>query len=67
MEPWATRLKCTSTPLMTLTKLRSEKPVTPAEAQVMVEEDWIFQADEARPRGGRSTRLGWSARARRRG
>jgi hypothetical protein len=46
MEPWAGRLRCSRTPMMTLTKRSGDKPVTTAEAQALIEEDWVFQAND---------------------
>ncbi len=60
MAPWSGRLRYASLPLMTLTKLRSEKPVTPAEAQVMIEEDWIFQANDTTTAQRALLELNWA-------
>ena len=46
MAPWGRQMQYVSVPLMTLKKQRGEKQVTPADAQAMIEEDWIFQAND---------------------
>ncbi len=46
MAPWGGKMQCPCLPLMTLTKPRGEQPVTPAEAKALIEEDWIFQAND---------------------
>ncbi len=46
IAPWGGKLNYAVTPLMNLSKYRDEKPVTSADAQAMIEADWIFQAGD---------------------
>jgi hypothetical protein len=46
MAPWGGKMNYAMVPLMPLTKPRGEQPVTAAQAQTMIEEDWIFQAND---------------------
>lgn len=46
MAPWAT-MRYNRIPLMTLSKRSGDQPITAEQAQRMIEEDWLYQADDA--------------------
>lgn len=60
MEPWAGRLRCSRTPMMTLTRRSGDKPVTPDQAQALIEEDWIFQASDCTTAARALSEIGWA-------
>ena len=60
MAPWGRKLQYITVPLLTLTKQRSEKPVTPSAAQAMIEEDWIFQANDLTTARLALQEIGWA-------
>jgi len=60
IAPWGRQMQYVSVPLMTLKKLRGEKPVTPADAQAMIEEDWIFQSNDSTTAQRALLEIGWA-------
>ncbi len=60
MEPWAGRLRCSRTPMMTLAKRSGDKPVTPDQAQALIEEDWIYQASDCATAARALCEIGWA-------
>jgi hypothetical protein len=60
MAPWGGKLQYASVPMMTLAKQRSAQPVTAALAQALIEEDWIFQANDNTTTRRALQELGWA-------
>lgn len=60
MAPWGGQLNYSVTPLMKLTQRRGDKPVTAADAQMLIEEDWIFQASDATSAERTLQEVGWA-------
>ena len=60
MAPWGRQMQYVSVPLMNLKKQRVEKPVTPADAQAMIEEDWLFQANDNTTAQRALQEIGWA-------
>lgn len=60
MAPWGGKLHYASMPMMALTKQRGAQPVSPAQAQALIEEDWIFQANDHTTARRALQEIGWA-------
>lgn len=58
--PWGGKLHYANIPMMTATLQRNEKPVTSAQAQAMIEEDWLFQANDTTTAQLALQEIGWA-------
>ena len=60
MAPWNAKMKYVREPMMTLTRRQGDKPVTPEQAQALIEEDWIFQAGDSTTALRALSEIGWA-------
>jgi hypothetical protein len=60
MAPWGGKMRYDIVPMMALAKPRGEQPVTAAQAQAMIEEDWLFQASDLTTAKLALDEIGWA-------
>ena len=60
IAPWHEHLRYSRRPLMSLTKRQGDQPVTPAQAQALIEEDWLFQASDSTTARRALQEIGWA-------
>ena len=60
MAPWGGKLHYASMPMMALAKQRGAQPVSAAQAQALIEEDWLFQANDSTTAPRALQEIGWA-------
>ncbi len=60
MAPWGGKMRYDIVPLMALAKPRGEQPLSAAQAQELIEEDWLFQASDLTTAQRALDEAGWT-------
>jgi hypothetical protein len=60
IAPWAGKLQYNAQPMMALTKRTAGKPLSAQDAQALIEEDWIFQANDSTTAQRALQEIGWT-------
>ena len=60
MAPWGGKMHYSRLPMMALSKRAPGKPVSALDAQRLIEEDWLFQADDATTARRALDEIGWA-------
>ena len=60
MAPWGQRMRYVAVPLVSVAKRSADKPVTAADAQAMIEEDWVFQTGDNTPARQALREIAWA-------
>jgi hypothetical protein len=60
MAPWGARMRYSRSPLMTLTRRAAGSPVTAELARALIEEDWLYQAEDGATAGRARSEIGWA-------